>query len=696
MPCSRLVAVAAAAVLGSAAAVAAAAQDAPERASGSPGSARLLDVPYLPQSQDLCGGAAVAMVLRYWGERQVYAEDFATLVDRSASGIRTDVLAAAVSRRGWVSRPFTPGADRGGEWVRQQIDRGRPVIALIEVRPGRYHYVVVVAWTGEQVILHDPARTPFRVTSRPDFDRAWALAGRWALLVLPDERSESEATSTAAPPATLAAGGTCGALVQEMVQLAHAGELESAETGLLAATRLCPRDPVAWRELAGVRFRQSRWAEASATAERAALLEPGDEHGWDLLATSRFLDDQPGAALEAWNRIGRPSVDLVRVEGAPRTRIPVITALVALPPRALLTPDALGRAARRLDELPSAARTRLRYRPAEGGLAEIEAVVVERPAVPRGVAAMAGAAARAGLSREIRLGVAAPSGNGELWTIAWRWWEARPRLSFALAVPAVSGLPGVTTIEAFWERPSYATPGAEPSDTAAIHREERRRAALTVTDWASSRLRWQAGAAFDRWAEDSHVSANAALDLRFAGDRLAIGLDTAAWVPLGSGGRFTRSGVSAAWRSTRDRGRSSWLMTAGFTSTSAAAPFDLWAGAGTGHARTPLLRAHPLLEHGVVTGPTFGRRLAHGTIEYQHPLPAVPGGAIRLAAFADTARAWRRMDDRDAPRWQTDVGTGIRVALPGKGGTMRADVARGLRDGRVALSAGWQAPWPGR
>ena len=55
------------------------------------GSTRLLDVPYLAQTEDLCGGAAVAMVLRYWGERQVYAEDFAALVDRSASGIHTDV-----------------------------------------------------------------------------------------------------------------------------------------------------------------------------------------------------------------------------------------------------------------------------------------------------------------------------------------------------------------------------------------------------------------------------------------------------------------------------------------------------------------------------------------------------------------------------------------------------------------------------
>jgi len=695
----RSAGVAAAALLFSAAVVAAGIQPGPQAfPADSSGSSRLLDVPYLPQTEDLCGGAAVAMVLRYWGARQVYAEDFAALVDRSASGIRTDALAADVSRRGWFSRPFTAGAEAGGEWTRQQIDRGRPIVALLEVRPGRYHYVVVVAWTGAQVIVHDPARGPFRVMSLAAFDGAWAQAGRWALLVLPGDNQPSDPESSSSPPTidTSPATDTCGALVQAMVQMARSGDLGGAETGLFAATRLCPRDPAAWRELAGVRFLQSRWAEASASAERAARLDPGDAQSWDLLATSRFLDDEPDAALEAWNRIGRPSVDRVRVEGPRRTRDPVIAALVDLPPRTLLTAEKHGRAARRLHELPSAARTRLRYRPIEGGLAEIEAAVVERPTVPRGVAPVVAAAARAWLWHEIELDVAAPSGSGELWTVAWRWWEARPRLAFALAVPAAFRLPGVTTIEGFWERQSYATPTLEGSGTAAIHREERRRAALSVADWATSHVRWEAGAAFDRWAQDSHLSVDAALDLRLADDRVSIGIDTAAWAPIGSGGRFVRGGVSSAWRSTRDSDRPSWSILAGLAATSAAAPFDLWSGAGTGHARTPLLRAHPLLDAGVISGSVFGRRLVHGTVEYQHPLLTAHGGAIRLAAFADTARAWRQIGDDDRPPWHTDVGAGIRVALPGNGSTIRVDVARGLRDRRVVLSAGWQAPWPGR
>jgi hypothetical protein len=84
------------------------------------------------------------------------------------------------------------------------------------------------------------------------------------------------------------------------------------------------------------------------------------------------------------------------------------------------------------------------------------------------------------------------------------------------------------------------------------------------------------------------------------------------------------------------------------------------------------------------------------------------GAALSVAAFADTATAWHRlqveaspslgMPERDNARApiHTDVGAGIRLALPGTAGTLRADLARGLRDKRVVFSAGWTPPWPGR
>src|SRR5919201_7059744 len=60
-----------------------------------------LDVPFLPQTDALCGGAAAAMVFRYWGDSHADASQFATLVDRREGGIATETLVGFIERRGW-------------------------------------------------------------------------------------------------------------------------------------------------------------------------------------------------------------------------------------------------------------------------------------------------------------------------------------------------------------------------------------------------------------------------------------------------------------------------------------------------------------------------------------------------------------------------------------------------------------------
>ena len=61
---------------------------------------------------------------------------------------------------------------------------------------------------------------------------------------------------------------------------------------------------------------------------------------------------------------------------------------------------------------------------------------------------------------------------------------------------------------------------------------------------------------------------------------------------------------------------------------------------------------------------------------------------IAPAIFVDLARATRGLPSSDT-RLHYDAGAGIRIALLGFG-VLRADVARGLRDGAMAVSVGWQ------
>lgn len=84
----------------------------------------IIDVPYISQSEALCGGAAAAMVLRYWGERGVTAESFRPLLDRSAAGIRTDALIDGLKQRGWDAR----GVKGTDSLMAAEIAAARPVL----------------------------------------------------------------------------------------------------------------------------------------------------------------------------------------------------------------------------------------------------------------------------------------------------------------------------------------------------------------------------------------------------------------------------------------------------------------------------------------------------------------------------------------------------------------------------------------
>ena len=155
----------------------------------------ILDVPFVAQSELLCGGAAAAMVMRYWGERGVDAEVFRPLVDARAGGIRTDALTAALRARRWNAIELHGAAAS----LDREIEQGRPVIALINDHANTYHYVVVVARNADGVVFHDPARTPFRVASTADFDKRWAAGGRWMLVVTPAVAGEEKTRERATP-----------------------------------------------------------------------------------------------------------------------------------------------------------------------------------------------------------------------------------------------------------------------------------------------------------------------------------------------------------------------------------------------------------------------------------------------------------------------------------------------------------------
>jgi hypothetical protein len=633
----------------------------------------ILDVPYVMQSEELCGGAAVAMVMRFWGATGIYAESFSALVDKRAGGIKGDDLILGLHERGWQAASFS--GDR--QLIERSLAQRRPAIALIEVRPGRFHYVVILSWSAGKVVVHDPARKPFDVRDEEDFLRAWDRSRRWTLLVEPGPPAPGGAVAgVGEDPATVSTPGICGPVVDEAVTLANRGETAASRRMLEQATARCPGEAAGWRELAGLDALRKDWPSAAANARRALTADGGDHHAARILATSLFLEGDTIGALRAWNQAGEPTLDLVEVRGLERTRMPVAMHAMRLRPQTRLTPSSLTRAARRLDALPALMASRVTYTPKNSGLAHATGAVVERPMLPASRLAAAAAAVRVATDREVRIDAASLTGGGELWQAAWRWWENRPRAAVGLAAPAPFG--GVWELSFVDERETYGA--AEAS-----FQERRRTLSFSFADWMTGTARWEAGLTREQWPDGPATGVLGGFTYQTIDDRFSASAGTTIW---NHEGEEWFASTRVEWRSDVRHEGSVLLARAGGSLASEGAPLLSWSGAGAGHARSELLRAHPLLHDGVIRDAVFGRGLISGGVEWRRwgtPFKRV----LRFgpALFVDAARAYDVPEYGD-PRTHVDAGAGVRLAIPGAG-VLRTDLAVGLRDGKWALSVGW-------
>ena len=623
----------------------------------------LLDVPFISQTEALCGGAAAAMLLRFWGEKDVAAESFAHLVDRSAAGIRTNALIGELRQRGWDAT----GIAGTRELLARELAQGRPVVTLIEDRPGAFHYVVIVARHDRGIVFHDPARVPFRVMTVVEFERRWNAADRWMAVVVP--RAAAEDRPLDAPAA--APRSSCDQLISDGVTAARDNDLGLAERAFTSALS-CPGSAAA-RELAGVRLLQQRWNDVELLAAAAVGQDADDTYAWKLLATARFIHDDSLGALDAWNRAAEPRLDVVRIDGLTRTRHRVVERLLDVGTGETLTAAALVRAQRRLRELPSASSTRLEYRPVPSGLAELRGAVVERSIFPTSPFSLAALGLSAAVSREVRVALGSVTGGGEEIVLGWRFWERRRRLAAGIRAPAPWG--GVWGAEGFQERQSFTSASFPDAERTGVH--------VTQSNWATPRLRWSLAAGLDRWqGMGTFGSVAGSVRLVSAGDRLTAQAQTSAW--FGQNG-FTAGGAAVRARSSSEARGTVWLAAAATEMASTLTPMDLWPAGDTGLARSTLLRAHPLLAGGGrMRISRIGRVVYNASVEGQrwwHIMGPIRGAA---AAFVDAARTSRR--PADASRHDVDAGIGARLMSAGVPGLIRIDFATGISDGAKALS----------
>jgi len=140
-----------------------------------------LAVPFVAQHKDTCGAASLTMVLRYWKE-EVSQDDVArALVRPELHGIAGSRLAEFARGRGLEAVTY-----RGDmAHLRDFVDKGRPLIVAWHLGGSRYHDVVVVGFDDERgaVLVNDPAAGASRSVGVVRFEKRWAGAGYWTLLV---------------------------------------------------------------------------------------------------------------------------------------------------------------------------------------------------------------------------------------------------------------------------------------------------------------------------------------------------------------------------------------------------------------------------------------------------------------------------------------------------------------------------------
>ena len=250
----------------------------PAAATGEP--LTILDVPFIAQSELLCGGAAAAMVMRCWGERGIDADAFTALVDEKAGGI-TATHSRRISARQWEA---VDGGNRGACFRRSSSPGKRPVIVLLLSRNGRGPSTT--SWSSREVptVWCSTIRRALRfVLRRRGIRSALVRLGRWMLVVTPATSDPAKAvelssTNVVVNPA-LGAGGeaaTCDRLVAEGVRQAQGEDLASAER-TFASAMACPGS-APFRELARAPRPSTPLAGPPDLAAAAVKRDPSDAY----------------------------------------------------------------------------------------------------------------------------------------------------------------------------------------------------------------------------------------------------------------------------------------------------------------------------------------------------------------------------------------------------------------------------------
>lgn len=109
-------------------------------------------------------------------------------------------------------------------------------------------------------------------------------------------------------------------LLYRGLALAHLQRWEEAKAAFTAGREKAPGDPRFLIELAGIAYREKQFAKAKEELRRALAMNPKDDYANNFLASIYFQEGNLEAALEYWNRTGKPKLEDLTFEPALKLR----------------------------------------------------------------------------------------------------------------------------------------------------------------------------------------------------------------------------------------------------------------------------------------------------------------------------------------------------------------------------------------
>ena len=252
-----------------------------------PAAASLGDVPFYPQEDYHCGPAALAMAAAAAGVR-LQPEQLAgqVYVPGRQGSLQVEMFAAG-RRHGLLSYRLKPTI----ETLLEEVAAGNPVIVLQNLSfsfAPVWHYAVVIGYDrGGNILRLHSGRTEKMEMSLYAFERTWARADNWAMLLLPPARLPA----TAEPESYAASAAALERSAPDAAKIAYA-------TGL----QKWPAHSTLWLGAGNIAYGQGQLDAAIQAYRQLTNLNPGFADGWNNLAQALLDQGKPRDADAAIKR----------------------------------------------------------------------------------------------------------------------------------------------------------------------------------------------------------------------------------------------------------------------------------------------------------------------------------------------------------------------------------------------------------